>query len=252
MIRLYRVWLVSAIIAALGTLLCAYALLLAGREAAFAVDGTHTMAVTTSKSLEGESTSYTYHLAYRFTPPGASPVDGSDIIGGDLWSRLSIEDPVAIDYVRSDPGTNRVSDNAPLVVLGVVLLAGVVFAVVGWWAFGIWYGDYRRRRRLAVTGVSADARVTEVGRPVILINGRASYRLRYEYRDSSGVKRKGRSGFMSRAGAMRWKDGTGIVRFDPANPAVSAWFGDPDPSTRAGVHDAPPAAAGGQGPQSTA
>jgi hypothetical protein len=248
-IRLYRVWLVSAIIAALGTLLCAYALLLAGREVAFAVDGTHTMAVTTSKSLEGESTSYTYHLAYRFTPPGSSPVDGSDIIGGDLWSRLSVEDQVAIDYVRSDPGINRVSDNAPLVVMAVVLLAGVVFAVVGWWAFGIWYGDYRRRRRLAVIGVSTTGRVTEVGTPIILINGRASYRLRYEYLDSSGAKLKGRSGFISRADAMRWKDGTGIVRYDPAHPAVSAWFGDPEPVPREAVHDAAPEAT--QEPEST-
>ena len=225
MIRLYRIWLASAAVAVVGLVLTAYGLLLGAHEVAFVLDGAQVRATVTAKTVDADNNG-AHHVRYTATLPGGRPVEGDDIVGADRWSALSVGEPLDVDYVRSDPTVNRVAGNASLLVLLVVLVTGIAFAGAGGGVFLVWYREQRRRGRLAVVGVPVRAKVVEARAFVVLVNSRASYRLRYEYGDAAGRRYTGMSGFMPRAEATPWKGRTGIVRYDPRQPSVSSWFGD--------------------------
>lgn len=75
-------------------------------------------------------------------------------------------------------------------------------------------------------GVMTEATVVSVAPSKVQENGEHLWLVRYSYRDSAGRQHTGESGLLSFDEAHSWQAGDiGGVRYDPDNPAHSAWTG---------------------------
>ncbi|TMD26439.1 MAG: DUF3592 domain-containing protein [Chloroflexi bacterium] len=155
-------------------------------------------------------------------------IDGDDIIGSDQWARLAIGGPITLDVARSFPAAfNRVSDNAPLLVLAIVLLAGAVFTRVALPRFVERLRYLVLRRRLQTAGVQVQGTVVEVVSANVRVSGRTLARVRYRYADEHGGEHAGQSESVAPDVAEAWQGrGKGSVLYDPERPDASVWLGD--------------------------
>lgn len=86
------------------------------------------------------------------------------------------------------------------------------------------FEQYLRRE-----GLTAEGEVTALEETSIRYNKRVQWQIHYRYTDRMGAEHRGRSRYLEPWEAAEWKVGaTGVVRFDPRDPARSIWVGTPE------------------------
>jgi len=137
--------------------------------------------------------------------------------------------------VPSDPGNNVVGTGrygligylAFLIPIG----AGLVLTLVGGRLFLIARAQANLGARMLRLGVRATGTVVNPKAAMAFFNGQPYERLSYRYSDPSGKEWTGLSDWQPIAVAHLWKAGaSGHIRYDPAKPADSYWFGATDPA----------------------
>ena len=75
---------------------------------------------------------FDYFVRYRF-PAGAVQAEGTARISRDTWGALEEREPIAVRYLRDDPGTSRVEGQLPPAGFSEIILGavGVLFAAIG-------------------------------------------------------------------------------------------------------------------------
>jgi len=214
---------VYGLIAVFGIVCLAYGLWLGGREVLFATSGARTTAVVVSKSVDGSAD----HVRYRFRAQDGTTVDGDDIVNSDTWAALAIGGPITVEYAGVAPATlNRVADNAPLLVLSIVLLTGIVFTFLAGPRFRARFRYVRLERRLLREGIETEATVDDVVRLNLRLHYRIQRQIRYRYADRDGGRHTGQSEPLMPRDADSWRKGAeALIRYDPARPDVSIWTG---------------------------
>jgi len=231
-----------------------------GAEAAlFAVDGATTTGTVVAKRIDPNHFSSTnstsrrdpngYLVTVVFTPQGGADVRSELLVDHDAWDQLTLGQTVAVEYVRALPGVmNTLADQSggwslgPLAVGLLALLTGAGFAT-----FGARFLITSRRgaalvRRLMAVGVRTTGSDVDNDAAELWIRYNLQRRLRYRYADAAGHEHTGLSGWMPRAEALRWHpEAAGVVRYDPDQPDVSAWFGHEHPATLDRTAARPPA-----------
>jgi hypothetical protein len=202
--------------------------LLTLRERRFEGDAIRADAVVTSKDWQntgsGRSRSREFRLAYRFTAPDGTPVEGRDDEEFERWLELEEGDTVTVEYARGAPATNRLAGRSDLAAGLVTLGFGCVIVPVAGFFVARQARRIRSKRRLLREGFATQGSVVEVGPSNVTINRRPMWRVRYRYRDLSGRDREADSGLVSAEEAQAWKPGDAVtVRFDPRRPEESVW-----------------------------
>jgi hypothetical protein len=102
--------------------------------------------------------------------------------------------------------------------IGFSLFGGAIMAV-----------GLRRRRidqRLRAFGTTTEATVVGIEQTGVRVNRRRLWRVRYTFIDLSGAEQRGDSGYLSSEEAHSYIVGEQVlVRYDPADPTMSAWLG---------------------------
>jgi hypothetical protein len=215
---------------------------LAYRAIELATNGVQISAAVTGKTTEDTSnpnvpqtTGQTaYHVQYTFTPPGGQPVTGDDIVSQDDWTSLDLGAPITITYVRSDPGTSEIgtAQNASIgyVAFLIPIAVGLLFTVLGGRLFLDARAEANLRARMLRLGVAALGTVLNPRATVAFFSQQPYERLSYRYADKLGRQWTGLSDWQPVGISRQWQAGaTGHVRYDPAKPASSFWFGAVDP-----------------------
>ena len=75
---------------------------------------------------------FEYFVRYRF-PAGSAQAQGTARVSRETWGALEEREPIAVRYLRDDPGTSRVEGQlgptgSSAIILGAV---GVLFAAIG-------------------------------------------------------------------------------------------------------------------------
>ena len=218
--------------------------------ALFAIDGATSSGTVVAKRIDPNYFSSTsrsptprdpngYFITVVFTPESGTEVRSELVVDHEVWDQLAVGQPVGVDYVRAFPAAlNTLADQSggwsmgPLAVGLLALLTGAGFAI-----FGVRFLVTGRRRaalvrRLMVVGVRTSGSVVDNDAAELWIRYNLQRRLRYSYVDTAGHEHTGMSDWMPRAEALRWHPKTaGMVRYDPDQPDVSAWFGHEHPAT---------------------
>ena len=248
MISITRPKWVATVFIVIGIGLIVVALWFATEAALFSVDGSTSTGTVVSKRIDPNyfsSTSRTstqdptgYFVTVDFTPEGGATLRSELLVDHNVWDDLLAGQTVAVSYVRMAPQTfNTLGDQSggssagPLLVGLLALAVGVGFASLGAWLMRSTRRMAALMRRLSAVGVSTTGTVVDNDAREMRIGSRLQRRLRYRYADSTGAEHSGMSDWMPRAQALDWKrDTTGVVRYDPDRPEVSAWFGDNKPA----------------------
>ena len=169
----------------------------------------------------------TYAIEYRFATREGRQITGTAKVARAEWALLKERGPVKVGYLPANPDINRVPSQLGDTVEAVVFSAvGGVFSLLGGMIAGIGLLRLLRRRRLASSGSSAQARVESVVETNYLINGVRQVAVRYRFQDSAGREMHGRSEPMPPEEAANWKPGdVGAVRYDAAAPQKNQWVG---------------------------
>jgi hypothetical protein len=170
------------------------------------------------------STSTSYSVRYRFTPPGGRALEGASGVDRDDWNQLSEREPIDIAYLPSDPSNNRVRGTRKMVLAWIFTGLGSLFTVAGAVILAFGLRGSARHKRLRATGMTADAVVTRVLPANVRVNKRQQARVLFEFRDDRGGTHAGKSSLMPIDEAMAWKAGDGItIRYDRDRPKDSLW-----------------------------
>ena len=180
----------------------------------------------TSRDTDGRRrTSTTHWVEYRFSPEEGMTLHGKDSVGRSLYGSLPVGATVEVQYLQSDPSTNRVAQEAPgraiawiLLLPGLTGLAALVLLGIAWRRAGRHLRLLRHGR--AVDGVVKDKRPN----PHVRINGRPVLRIRYQFEADGGVC-TAEENVYSRAIAETLQPGDPVVVvFDPRDPSRSRLF----------------------------
>jgi len=95
----------------------------------------------TSSSWVTVTMAVQYRVTYRFTSTDGRTVQDGQTIGVDAWEAFTEQGPVAIEYMASDPGRNRVAGTDGWVLAWLMLAFGGALSAVGgtlflWGRFG--------------------------------------------------------------------------------------------------------------------
>ncbi|HUG74444.1 MAG TPA: DUF3592 domain-containing protein [Acidimicrobiia bacterium] len=188
-----------------------------------AADGTVlTKTIRRANTDDGESTEY--RVTYRFTTTDGRTIQDSDGIGVEAWETLTEQGPIAIEYLASDPETNRVAGADGWLLVGSFLGLGGLLAALGGAVSLVALRRLVAQRRLWRSGLRTQGQVIGIEETNVRFNGRQMWRFRYRYVDQRGQTQTGRSGLLSFTGATAWQPGdTGEVRYDPEHPERSLW-----------------------------
>jgi hypothetical protein len=167
-----------------------------------------------------------YLVTYRFAGADGVATEQTEEIAVEDWERLHDGGTVAVRFLPGDPASARTRGADPEWVGPLIVGALTMFALIG----AVIALPYWRRlvvlARLQRSGVEAQATVVEVAPSGTTINRVPQWQIRYEYRDSSGVARRGTSDLLSPVEAAAWQVGDrGAVRFARERPDDSAWLG---------------------------
>lgn len=154
------------------------------------------------------------------------PVKHFDIWFGGIFATLGaiallVGVFLGIYFIRRPPRRR-----STLVFLVLPLSLGLAFGTVGGIFASGGLAALQLEERLQATGVTTQARVVEIARTNTRLNGRYLWKIRYEYRDSSGRFHEGVSSYLERLDAESYRvGGEGFVRYDPQKPSDSIWLG---------------------------
>jgi len=200
------------------------------QEARYTRDGALADGLVVTKAIRratrtGSSGSSTqYSVGYRFMVDGQRH-EGSSNVPSDVWDRLRELEPVQIQYVRSDPGTNRIAGETSTTLRYVFGGVGSLIALIGLVLTVRAVGSSRTKAHILAHGQTAEAAVSSVEETNVKINRRQMWIVRYEYRDYAGQKHEGKSEYMSGDKATAWNPGDKIsIRYDRDKPQMSVWL----------------------------
>ena len=193
-------------------------------------DGQTANGVVLVKAIEratrtGSNNSRTeYTVTYRFDASDGQSYEGRDIVPVSTWERLREQDPVQIQYVASDPLTNRVAGQSSASAQYAFPTIALIAVVVGTVLLSRSLRSAGIKARIWSQGTAANATVSAVEETNVTVNRRRMWVVRYQYRDHSGQLHDGESDYMSGNKANAWKQGDSIrVKFDPQKPNTSVW-----------------------------
>ena len=109
----------------------------------------------TGAGLNARSGSFTgRYVMYRFTTADGRTFDGKEDVLPELWSRLKVGDPVAVEYLAASPDTNQIPDQ--VADTSTALIAAFASLVVGiaLLAFGRW----QKRADQQASGIDGEQR----------------------------------------------------------------------------------------------
>jgi hypothetical protein len=162
------------------------------------------------------------------------PVKDFDVWFGALFVAIGVValivgGALGVYFIRRPPRRQ-----SSLLFLLLPLGLGLSFSMVGGIFANSGLAAQQLEQRLHEVGVTAQARVLYVERTGTRLNGRYLFRIRYEYRDSTGRSYEGSSGYLERSDAERYRDGDlAFIRYDPASPSSSIWLGPDEQGQRA-------------------
>lgn len=175
-----------------------------------------------------------YRVMYRFTAADGRTIEDSDAVGVEAWEALAEQGPVAVEYLASDPETNRVAGADGWLLVGITLVLGGVLAAVGGVLFFFALRRLLLQRRLWRSGLSAEGEVTGIEETNVKFNDRRLWRFTYRYVDHRGQSQTGKSGLLSFREATACQVGdSGDVRYDAEHPERSLWAGKAAARTQA-------------------
>ncbi len=193
-------------------------------------EGEHATGIVLTKAIEratrGGSTRRTktnYRVTYRFTAAGQS-YEGGQRVPVSTWERLRELEPVPIQYVASNPSTNRIAGESSNALEYVFPGVGLSVALIGTVLLVRSVNTAKRKARIWSQGTQADATVAAVEETNVSVNRRPMWVVRYQYRDHAGQTHDGTSEYMVADKANAWKRGDRIrIKFDPQKPKMSVW-----------------------------
>ena len=201
-------------------------------ERAYENDGTTVPGTVVGKNIEtrrdsdNKGTSTYYYLKYKFTPEGASEIEGSGSVDSTLYEQKSPGDHISVQYLRHDPGSNRIAQK-PSFVIGYVFLA--IGVLLGGCGVATLLYDIKMRRlysRLNRDGMMVEGTVTSVEPGSLTINNVTQWRVSYTFRDMKGQEISGKTPHMDPDTAMQWESGDkGKVKYDRNNSSLNIWLG---------------------------
>ena len=198
------------------------------RERRYATLGENVEGVVLKKDLRRatSSSSSSYEITYRLTPPGRAPVDRTESVAVDTWEKLEQGSRVGVQHLPGDPESARLQAQRDVIGASVAAAAGVVLWCVAIVLLGMSLRDRLRRRRLLKGGYRAEATVTSVGPTNVTINNRRQWVVKFTYQDHLGHRRAGKTGHLSESDASMWEAGDrGAVMFDRVRPQQHIWVG---------------------------
>jgi hypothetical protein len=113
----------------LGVALLVFGVTLISHQVGFVTDGGTAVAEVTDLTISSGRDAI-YDVDYTFTADDHRAYTGEDSVGSDEWDALSEGDPIDIEYIRSDPGVNRIPGGQPLLQIALALLIGAAFTIV--------------------------------------------------------------------------------------------------------------------------
>lgn len=165
-------------------------------------------------------------VRYRFETPWGEEIESQSTVGSTAWESLRERGPIRVQYLLSNPGTNRPAGEGGWGEPILLVLFGGVFAVIGGLMFRSGFAGYRRDQRLRREGVASEATVAAVMPGNLTINRVTQYVITFSFTDPQGRTWEGRSGEMPPEEAWVWRSGDkGQILFNPKNPAESIWIG---------------------------
>ncbi len=209
---------------------------------AHAAEGT-VLTKTIRRATTDDGNSTEYRVTYRFTAADGRTIEDIDVIDVEEWEALTEQGPVDVEYLASDPDTNRVAGADGWLLIGITLVLGGVLAALG----GVLFFTALRRlllqRRLWRSGLSAEGSIIGVEETNVRFNERRLWRFTYRFVDQKGNSQTGRSGYLSFQEANAWEAGErGDVRYDAEHPERSVWAGTATAQSQAETKPADPGA----------
>jgi hypothetical protein len=203
---------------------------LAISDARFASDGTTVQGIVLSKDIRSatNSTGTSHSVRYRFTLPDGRAFEGSNLVDVRDWERLEEGGPIAIDYLASDPSSNRTASSGSPV--WEVLLLGLATAALLAGGYLVLRGTrtLMEDRRLLRVGVRARATIGAIEPTNIWINRRVQWEIAYRYLDVVGHAHERQSWTMPELQAKEFSRGShGAILYDPERPERSLWLHEP-------------------------
>ena len=201
---------------------------LAISDARFAADGATAEGIVLSKDIKHATSSSgtSYSIRYRFTLPDDRTFEGSSDIEVHDWERLVERGPVTIQYLVSDPSSNRLPTTGYRD-LGSPAPGARGRSSSSSAATSSGAGHGRSSRIGASFGSArlARATVTAVEPTNFWINRRVQWEISYSYRDAGGQDHEARSWMMPETEARAFgRGGHAAILYDPERPAQSLWL----------------------------
>jgi hypothetical protein len=179
----------------------------------------------TRSGSNGRRSSTEYNVTYRFTAPDGQSYEGTQDVSVAAWDGLREQEPVQVQYVASDPSTNRIAGEESWAIGYIFPGIGIVAAAIGAVLLARSLRSSTRKARIWVEGAAAEATVSAVEETNVTVNKRPMWIVRYQYRDHLGQMHDGTSDYMSGDKANAWKRGDTIrVRFDRQEPNTNVWM----------------------------
>ena len=169
-----------------------------------------------------------YYVKYKFPVPGNDQVfEGEDTVESNVWEGLSTDSPIQIQYLRTEPSSNRVA-HEPQRFGGIMFcLFGTLSLMIGIFSIGYVFKKKKLIKNLMQNGMLIDGVISKVYASTLTINNERQWRFDYTYKDLKGGQYTGRSDYMSPEAATAYKTGMkGRVRYDQNKPQKSIWVGD--------------------------
>lgn len=116
----------------MGIVMIWIAVVMRQQEDAYAREGLEATAKVTGKAIipgsadEGDR----YQLRYSFTTPDGQMFSGSAAVSSERYRQTDVGDPLAISYLASLPGTNRVGGGMPALVVYLLGIGGTLMATL--------------------------------------------------------------------------------------------------------------------------
>ena len=161
---------------------------------------------------------------YRVALPEGQVLEAEEDLPRAVWEARGLGSEHTVLY---HPSSGRILPNTGGDKAGVALMGaiGLLLLAGGGLLAGAPARGVLERLRIAGAGMPAQAEVLDVFQTSTSVNRVILWRLRYGYRDASGCRHEGESGFLWPAEAARWKSGSlGEIRYDPQRPAGSVWL----------------------------
>jgi hypothetical protein len=218
---------VGAILLLPGLVFATLGVALAIQDARFIAGGGTVVGIVLSKDIKPASqrSGTSYSIRYRFTASDKHTYEGSSTIDVHEWERVVERGPVTVEYLVSDPSSNRLSNASNLIFEVGFILVGLTCVLIGGYLVARSSRTLIEDSRLLRIGIEAPATVAAVEATNLRINRRVQWEISYAYRDASGKEYEGRSWTMSEAAARKFRPGDhGRIRYDPQRPAKSLWI----------------------------